>query len=151
LQRLGLALPGRGRGAEELKELLAGADREAVGGVGDYVGVDVLLQVEADGGAPWAGPRRVVVGDRRQASGVRVADGHGCGRPARVRGAGQPGSLRRRRERAGDHQPLGVCRAEAGVDSPRQLIKNGEQVVGQCGRHDSILRAVLVKTEQGDR
>src|SRR5262249_23718771 len=48
-ERLGLARPEGGRGAEELQELLAGADRKAVRGVSDDVGVDVIGQVEAHG------------------------------------------------------------------------------------------------------
>ena len=70
-ERLGLARPERGRGAEELQELLAGADGEAVGGVGDDVRVGVVGQVEANGDPARAGSLRVVVGDRRHARGIR--------------------------------------------------------------------------------
>jgi hypothetical protein len=75
-KRLGFARPESGRGTQELQELLAGADRKAVRGMGDNVGVDMIGEMEANGDAARAGVCRVVVGDRGDAGGVRVADGH---------------------------------------------------------------------------
>jgi len=75
-ERLRSVRPEGGRGAQELQDLLPSADRETVGGVGDDVRVCVVAQVEADGDPPRAGPRRVGVGNRRHARGVRVADGY---------------------------------------------------------------------------
>ena len=54
----------RGDRPQELQELLAGADGEAVVRVGDDVRVDVVGQVEPDRHPLRAGPLRVVVGDR---------------------------------------------------------------------------------------
>jgi hypothetical protein len=64
-ERLGPARREGRRGAGQRQELFTGADREAVGGMGDNVGVDVVGQVEADSYPPEAGPFRVVVGDGR--------------------------------------------------------------------------------------
>jgi hypothetical protein len=106
----------------------------------DNVGVDMISEMEADSDAARAGPCRLVVGDRGDAGGVRVADGHGRGWPGRVRGAGQPGRLGRRAERTDAHETLGVGRPKAWVYSSRQLIENAEQVGDECRRHDSLLQ-----------
>src|SRR5262249_39317768 len=64
-ERLGLAGSEVFYRTEKLQKLLAGADREAIGGVHDDVGVVVLAQMEADCHSPRPG-LRVVVGDVRQ-------------------------------------------------------------------------------------
>ena len=92
--------------------------------------VGVVGQVEAHADPARAGPLRVVVGDRRHARGVRIADGDGGGRLARVGGAGQLRRLGRRRERAGAHQPLGVGGPEAGVQAG-QRVEGVEQLLGE--------------------
>jgi hypothetical protein len=127
-QGLGFARSGRGHGAQELQELLTRADRETVGRVGNDVGVDMIGEMEADSDPARAGPCRVVVGDRGEAGGVRVADGHGRGWPVRMGGAGQLGRLGRRAERADTHEAFGVGRPKARMNSPRQFIEDAEQV-----------------------
>jgi hypothetical protein len=59
----------RGEGAQELKELIAGVSGEAVSGVADDVGMDVLGELEADGEAP-RGCVGIGVRDERDAGGV---------------------------------------------------------------------------------
>lgn len=48
-ERLGLASCKGCQGANKLQKLLAGANREAVGGLGDNVSVVVFVHMEADG------------------------------------------------------------------------------------------------------
>src|SRR5581483_9235880 len=55
--RFRLAGPGSSGGAQKLKELLTGADRKAVKGMGDNVRVQVLVEMEADGDPSGAGTR----------------------------------------------------------------------------------------------
>jgi len=73
--------PGRVGGdhrTQELHEFLSGAHREAVDGMSDDIGVDMLAQVKAHCKAARAGTLRVVVGngrdpgksDRRTVTGV---------------------------------------------------------------------------------
>ena len=61
-------------GAQKFQELLAGADRETIKGMGDNVGVQVIVKVEAHGEASRARTRGIVVRDVPEASRVRVAD-----------------------------------------------------------------------------
>jgi hypothetical protein len=143
-ERLGFARPESGGGAQELQELLASVDWKAVRGMSDNVGVDMIGKMEADGDPARAGLCRVVVGDRGDAGGVRIADGHGRGWPVRVRGAGQPGRLGRRAERAHEHKTLGVGWPKACVHSSRELIEHAEQVRDEWRRHDSFLRRCSV-------
>jgi len=58
---------GSSEGTKEVEKLLTGMCREAVGGVADDIGVDVLCEVEADGEAAWI-TVRVVVGDKWESS-----------------------------------------------------------------------------------
>ena len=105
-----------GERAEELEEFVAGVGGEAVGGVGDDVGVDVLGEHEADGEATWIGIG-IVVRDERDAGGVRETRDDGCGRARDVRGAGELGGAGGRRECAAEQEALGVCGAKAGVEA----------------------------------
>src|SRR5262249_12957887 len=89
--RLGLARSGCPGGTKKLQELLAGADGEAIGGMSDNIRVNVIGQVEPDGDSTRTGPGWIIVRNRRQARGVRVAHGYWRRGPARVWGPGQPG------------------------------------------------------------
>src|SRR5439155_17317080 len=116
--------------ADKLEELLAGADREPVGGVCDDVGMVVLVQVEADGQPPGTGPSWIVVGDGRHARRIRVSHRHGRSRPARVRGARQFRSLSRRPEHARTHQPFGMGGSKARMH-PELIVYGIEQLLGE--------------------
>jgi len=127
-------MPGTGgeHSAQELQEFLARANGKTVKGMPDDVRVQMLVQVEADADAAGARVRGVVVRDGGQAGRVRVADGHGRGRPVCVRRARETGGFRRRREDAGAHEALCVGGPEAGVDT-LQLVEGIEQLLGECG------------------
>src|SRR6185437_7485942 len=79
-----------GDGAEELQKLLPGVGGEAVGRVGDDVGVRVLGEVETYGEAVRAGVG-VVVGDQWEASGVGETHRDRSGRAGEMRCAGEGG------------------------------------------------------------
>ena len=98
--------------------------------MGDNVRVQVVVEMEADGEAPGAGARGVVVRDVRQARRVRVADGHGGGRLVCVRRARQLRCLGRWREDARAHQTLGVGGPKAGMEA-LELVEGVEQLLGK--------------------
>jgi hypothetical protein len=56
---------------EEVHKAFGGARGEVVDGVGDDVGMDVLVEVEADSAAARACVLRIVVGDSRDAKSER--------------------------------------------------------------------------------
>ena len=103
-------------GAEELEELIAGVGGEAVGGVGDDVGVDMLGELEADREAAWAGVG-IVVRDERDTGGVGEAgeDRRGCARnvfrTAEVFCGGG------RSEDAAEQDAFGMHGTEAGIEA----------------------------------
>ena len=109
-------------GAQELDELVTVARREAVGRVADDIGVDMFGEVEANGQSARIGVSDAV-GNVGNAGRVREPNGDGGGRAGYVRSAGEGFRPGRGRERAGQHQALGMRGPETGMEA-EQLIED---------------------------
>jgi hypothetical protein len=118
-----------GEGLEEFEEFIAGAGGEAVGGMGDDVGVAVLGKVEANGHTAGVGVG-VGIGDNGDAGGIGEADGDGSGGTKDVGSAGEGRGILRWGEVAGEEDSLGVSGAEAGVEA-EDGVELGEEFLGE--------------------
>jgi hypothetical protein len=123
--------------AEEVEELVAVACREAVGGVSDDVGVNVVGQVEANGEAARVGVG-LAVGDFGKAGGVGEAGGDGSGFALDVRGRSKRFRCGSGLEGSAEHKALGMGGAEAGMRT-EDFVELREEVVGE-GDYTFVVR-----------
>ncbi len=118
-------------GVEEVQEPFGGARGEGVDRVGDDVGVDMLVEVEADGAAARACVLLIVVGNGWDSGEVGEAHGYRGGGALDVRCAGERDGFLRRCKRAREEDALCVCGSEAWMNAAVRFVECCDDVAAK--------------------